>query len=163
MIGLYAKQHFSSLEQEFGYSAPLIKRETFCTLIQYLGQRGLAVEIEIEHREVAVFLSIVRLKDGALPNPAEGPKYGLHRKYLDDVIHGKGRMLARAHHLSKKGQRKLRKNHAQADTFTEEELLKHFDSELKRLSDDLFSVISHSRFTPEGIFGDNLGLDTPND
>lgn len=163
MIEKVAKHHFLKLVEEFGYSAPLIKRETFYTLIQYLGRRGLAVEIEIEHREVAVFLSIVRLKDGALPNPVEGPKYGLPRKYLDDVIHGKGWMLARAHRLGRKGRRELRKNHAQADTFTEEELLKNFDSELKRLSDDLFSVISHSRFTPEEIFGDNLGLDTPND
>lgn len=50
----------------YGFSEPIIKREDWSTVIDWLGT-GIALEIELDWREFDVFFLIVRLEGGQLP------------------------------------------------------------------------------------------------
>lgn len=57
---------FSELRELYGFNGPYISRETWVTRIDYL-KNNLGIEFELDWRDYAVFLLIVRLENGALP------------------------------------------------------------------------------------------------
>lgn len=61
-----ALDKFSFLENQMGLSKPKISRETWKTRISYLGKET-GFDIELDWRELDVFVLIVRLEEGKLP------------------------------------------------------------------------------------------------
>lgn len=57
---------FSYLEKQMGLSRPKISRETWKTRISYLGKET-GFDIELDWRELDVFVLLVRLEEGKLP------------------------------------------------------------------------------------------------
>lgn len=57
---------FSFLQNEFGLDKPLLKRHTWNTTISYLSNE-IGIEIEIDWRDLDVFILITKLDAGKLP------------------------------------------------------------------------------------------------
>lgn len=63
---VFAKQEYSFLCSEYGFYQPIVSNEGYTTTIDFL-ENDLAIELEFEWREFCVFLMVVRLTDGKLP------------------------------------------------------------------------------------------------
>ena len=71
-----------------GFSEPLVKREDWFTVIDWLGDR-IAIEVELDWRNFDVFVLIVRLENGKLPGGYYMKDGRLLRIHLEEVIRKK--------------------------------------------------------------------------
>lgn len=62
-----AATKFASLVSEWKFREPLIQEEKWMTRLSFLHDIGIAIEIEIDWRELEVFVLLVRLEHGSLP------------------------------------------------------------------------------------------------
>lgn len=65
-IEQFGLQVFAFLQNEYGFNLPKVRKEAWVTRIDFIGEK-IAIELEIDWREVDVFLLIVQLEAGKLP------------------------------------------------------------------------------------------------
>jgi len=63
----YAVTLYAFLPNDHGFQLPVIKKENWSTRITYK-KGNIAIEIELDFRELSVLLSVLRLDDGNLPS-----------------------------------------------------------------------------------------------
>ena len=76
----FAIQEYSFLCSKFGFKPPLVQNKLFTTHIDYL-YNDIAIEIEIDWKDICIFLLVVRLDGGKLPKGyymTNGAKSRLH-------------------------------------------------------------------------------------
>jgi hypothetical protein len=76
----YVVQEFAFLQQQHAFSQLVVDRASSGTTIDFFSTE-LAIEVEIDWREFDVFLLVVRLDNGALPNGyyvADGRRCRIH-------------------------------------------------------------------------------------
>lgn len=57
---------FSFLQDEFGFGKPVLNKDTWNTTVSYLSKE-ISIEIELDWRDLDVFILITRLDNGKLP------------------------------------------------------------------------------------------------
>lgn len=77
----------------YGFSEPIIERGSWSTVIDWLGS-DIALELELDWREFDIFLLIVRLEDGQLPQGYYISNGEPCRFHLQKVITEKGWSVA---------------------------------------------------------------------
>lgn len=65
-VELFVRDKFYFLENELKLSKPLINNDGWKTKFDYLGEE-LAIEVEVDWRDLDIFVLIVRLDNGKLP------------------------------------------------------------------------------------------------
>lgn len=85
-----AATKFSSLVSEWKFREPLIQEEKWMTRLSFLHDIGIAIEIEIDWRELEVFVLLVRLEHGSLPGGYYVSNGRVCRKHLVNVLREQG-------------------------------------------------------------------------
>ncbi|OGW72288.1 MAG: hypothetical protein A2Y02_00090 [Omnitrophica bacterium GWA2_52_12] len=78
-------EELKNLTVSWGFSEPQITRKNYSTVFDYFATR-FAIEIEIDWREYGVFILIVKLEAGKLPNGYYVSKGGMCREHLRSVL-----------------------------------------------------------------------------
>ena len=78
-------EFFNFLNNDYGFSGPTITEDTWMTTIAYLGQE-IGVELEIDFRDMYIFVLIVRLSNGKLPSGYFVSNGKVNRIHLEKVI-----------------------------------------------------------------------------
>jgi len=77
------------LQEKHGFMSPIVNRERWCTTISYLADE-IAIEIELDWRDLDVFVLITKLENGRLPSGyyvSNGKKCRIHlEKVLREVL-----------------------------------------------------------------------------
>ncbi len=71
-----------------GFTEPLVKREDWFTVIDWLGDT-IAIEIELDWRDYDVFVLVVKLENGKLPKGYYMEDGRLLRIHLEEIIRKK--------------------------------------------------------------------------
>lgn len=87
-----AIKSFAFLKSEYGFTGPSICEESWKTSVAFLGET-IGIELELDFRDMGVFVLVVRLENGNLPGGyyvSEGKKVRLHlEKFIDVPRHQK--------------------------------------------------------------------------
>ena len=76
---------FSFLQEKFGFKIPVLNRNKWNTTVSYLSEE-IGIEIELDWRDLDVFILITNLEDGNLPKGyymSQGKKRRIH---IEDVL-----------------------------------------------------------------------------
>lgn len=65
-IANYMINEYAFLPKEYGFYGPIIKEESWSTRVAYQ-KNGIAIEVKLDFRELAVYLFVIRLENGELP------------------------------------------------------------------------------------------------
>lgn len=87
---------FSVLGKELGFSEPIIRSSTYSTEIYIL--KKYALQIAVDWREYVLFVYVVQLQNGVLPEKGvlyHYPNGEWCRKFLEDIYHVKNPMFAK--------------------------------------------------------------------
>ena len=81
----FALSEFQPLVDEHGFKNPLVSNEDWMTRIDYLSS-NLGIELELDWRDFAFFVLVVRLDNGKLPNGYYVSNGRKCRKHLLSVL-----------------------------------------------------------------------------
>lgn len=80
--------NFSFLQDEFGLGNPILNRDTWNTTVSYLSKE-IGIEIELDWRDLDVFILITKLDEGKLPKGYYVSNGKVCRVHLEEVLQNK--------------------------------------------------------------------------
>jgi hypothetical protein len=84
-IETFVLDKFTFLQSEFGFSDPIWRRDVWITTISYLSKE-IGIEIELDWRDLDVFILITKLDKGKLPRGYYVVNGRVCRLHLEEVL-----------------------------------------------------------------------------
>lgn len=117
---------FAFLKNDFGFGKPILNRGKWNTTVSYLAKE-IGVEIEIDWRELEVFILITNLYEGKLPGGYYMHRGRLCRIHLEEILQNKlkvqGEYIKRILKFGKKKNQKRDQEHLQAKIASYQKIL----------------------------------------